>query len=121
MPLVMQLWNIYRSRAIGRWLQENGVDVIVNVRWGDYRTYAACCYGVYQKGTIAIGSHGCIRIKEDRLFFEKGLEQVVNTLVPNCIVVYGSAPEYIFDKYRAMGIEVLQFDSDFSVSRKERA
>ena len=25
MPLVMQLWNIYRSRAIGFWLQLNGI------------------------------------------------------------------------------------------------
>ena len=25
MPLVMQLWNIYRNRAIGCWLQENGI------------------------------------------------------------------------------------------------
>ena len=32
MPLVMQYWNIYRSRAIARWLQDNGVNVITNVR-----------------------------------------------------------------------------------------
>ena len=32
MPLVMQFWNIYRSHAIGRWLQDNGIDVIANVR-----------------------------------------------------------------------------------------
>ncbi len=31
MPLVMQHWNIYRSRAIGYWLQENGVPVIPNI------------------------------------------------------------------------------------------
>ena len=28
MPLIMQYWNIYRSRAIGRWLQDNGVSTI---------------------------------------------------------------------------------------------
>lgn len=32
MSLVMQLWNIYRSHAIGCWLQQNDVRVIVNVR-----------------------------------------------------------------------------------------
>jgi len=121
MPLVMQFWNIYRNRAIGRWLQDNGVNVIVNVRWGDYRTYSVCCYGVPRKGTIAIGSHGCIRIKEDRSFFEKGLGQVVNILSPKTIVVYGSVPDYIFDKYRKMGIDILQFNSDFAVSRREDA
>ena len=55
MPLVMQYWNIYRSRAIGRWLQDNDINVIANVRWGDKRTYTACCYGVPKEGTIAIG------------------------------------------------------------------
>lgn len=39
MPLCMQTWNIYRSRAIGTWLQDNGVDVIVNMRFGDERTF----------------------------------------------------------------------------------
>ena len=38
MPLVMQQWNVYRSRAIAHWLQENGIPVIANVRWGDRRT-----------------------------------------------------------------------------------
>lgn len=31
MPLVMQQWNIYRSRAIGHWLQEQGIPIITNV------------------------------------------------------------------------------------------
>ena len=46
MPLVMQLWNIYRSRAIGCWLQANGIKVIPNIRFGDRRTYRICCDGI---------------------------------------------------------------------------
>lgn len=38
MPLVMQMWNTYRGRSIGFWLQANGIPVIPNVRWGDERT-----------------------------------------------------------------------------------
>lgn len=34
MPLVMQQWNTYRNRAIGCWLQDNGIPTIANVRWG---------------------------------------------------------------------------------------
>ena len=44
MPLVMQQWNIYRSHAIGHWLQENGISVITNVRWSDDRTYDLCSF-----------------------------------------------------------------------------
>ncbi len=119
MPLVMQFWNIYRSRAIGSWLQDNGIPVIVNIRYSDSRTYTASCLGVSRCGTIAIGSHGCIKCKTDREEFIEGLGYVVQAIFPKVIVVYGSAPDYIFDKYRKIGIEILQFDSEFSTSRKE--
>ena len=62
MPLVMQYWNIYRSRAIGHWLQENGIHVIPNIRFGDERTYKVCCAGIPKKSVISIGSHGCIKL-----------------------------------------------------------
>ncbi|MBQ9069028.1 MAG: DUF4417 domain-containing protein [Eggerthellaceae bacterium] len=114
MPLVMQLWNIYRSRAIGFWLQANGVEVIANVRWGDRRTYRICCDGVPKSCTIAVGTVGAVQSAEDRRFFEEGLAIVVRHLAPNVIVVYGSAPEEIFGKYREAGIEIVQFDSENS-------
>lgn len=62
MPLVMQLWNIYRSRAIGFWLQVNGVKVIPNLRFGDKRTYRICCDGIEKYCVIAIGSHGNLKL-----------------------------------------------------------
>lgn len=37
---------------------------------------------------------------------------VAERLQPKVIVVYGSAPEDIFGKYRKAGIEIVQFDSD---------
>lgn len=117
MPLVMQFWNIYRSRAIGKWLQDNGINVIANIRFGDERTYKACCYGVPKNGIISIGTHGCIRIKEDRHYLIEGLDVVVKALQPKIIIVYGSAPDSIFEKYKKMGIEILQFDSDYAISR----
>ena len=99
MPLVMQFWNIYRNRAIGRWLQDNGVKVIPNVRFGDKRTFKGACYGVGIDGTIAIGTHGCLRIKEDKNYLTAGLEYVIKHLKPRVIVVYGAAPAEIFNSY----------------------
>lgn len=118
MPLVMQQWNIYRSRAIGHWLQENGVPVIPNVRFGDERTFETSCTGIQKHGIIAIGSHGCIKLSDDRKYFINGLSYVINKLEPSTLVVYGTAPDKIFLPYKEKGIEVLQFDSDFMKSRK---
>lgn len=112
MPLAMQLWNIYRSRALGFWLQGNGIKIIANVRWGDWRTYRFCCDALAKQCTIAIGSDGAIENTNDRHWFTEGLEAVVRRLRPRNIVVYGSAPADIFDKYRAAGIGIVQFDCD---------
>ena len=119
MPLVMQQWNIYRSRALGRWLQDNGIPAIVNVRWGDERTYDLSCTGVPVNSTIAVGSHGCIKLLRERKYFEQGLDYVVDKLHPKTIVVYGTAPDIIFSKYRKAGIAVLQFDSDYMIAHKK--
>ena len=115
----MQQWNIYRSRAMGHWLQENGLPVITNVRWSDGRTYELCCTGAPTNSTIAIGSHGCIRLLQERKHFIQGLDYVVNRLKPKTIIVYGTAPDAIFSKYKEAGITILQFDSDYMVAHKK--
>ena len=118
MPLVMQQWNIYRGRAIGHWLQENGIRVIPNIRWGDERTYDSACLGIQKNSIISVGSHGCIKLAEERRQFERGLEFVVNKLQPKIMIVYGSTPASVFEKYRNTGIITKQFDSEIDLTRK---
>ncbi len=86
LPLGVQLWNTYRGRAIGHWLARNGIEVIPNVRWGDERSYAFCFDGVQAGKPVAVGTYGCIgapfdrRHREDRLYFRKGLEAMLDRL-----------------------------------------
>ena len=119
MPLIMQMWNTYRSRAIAVWLQNNGVEVIPNVRFGDERTFSFCFDGVEENKTVAVGTHGCIKRKEDKIFFKIGLARMVQRLSPKTIIVYGSAPDSIFKPYKDMGINIIAFESEFSKSRKQ--
>lgn len=119
MPLVMQHWNIYRSRAIAHWLQENGIPVIANIRWGDQRTYDLCCAGVPKHASVAVGSHGCIKLTREREYFADGLEHIIKSLAPKTIIVYGTAPDEIFGKYSNAGITVLQFDSDYMTAHRK--
>lgn len=119
MPLVMQEWNTYRGRALAHWLQYNGIEVIPNVRFNDERTYEFCFDGIECNKTIAVGTHGCIKRIEDREFFEAGLNKAVERLLPKNIVVYGVAPDNIFDKYKKLGINITVFESEFSKSRKQ--
>ena len=119
MPLVMQYWNIYRSHAVAVWLQSEGIPVIPNVRWGDERTYDVCCCGVPKRSAIAIGSHGCIKLLQERELFVRGLEIVIKTLDPKTIVIYGTAPDTVFGKYKDAGIGILRFDSDYMVAHRK--
>ena len=119
MPLVMQERNTYRNRAIGCWLQDNNIPTITNVRWGDKRTFSFCCAGTPKNSIIAIGSHGCIKLLQERPYFINGLEHTVSTLKPKILVVYGTAPDYIFDKYRKQGVKILQFDSTFMQTHRK--
>lgn len=118
MPLVVQAYNTYRGRALGHWLQENGVRVIPNIRFGDERTYDFCCAGITPGETIAIGSYGCIKDREDRRYFKQGLSFVMDTLHPKRLIVYGDAPGDIFLEYRNRGVLIQQFDSEFAKTRK---
>ncbi|MDO4296010.1 MAG: DUF4417 domain-containing protein, partial [bacterium] len=99
MPLVMQEWNTYRNRAIGHWLQLNGIKVIPNVRFSDERSFQFCCDGISKGSTIAVGSHGCIKINIERKYFRCGMNYIVRKLEPKRIIVYGKAPNDIFDNY----------------------
>lgn len=118
MPLVMQQWNTYRGKAIGHWLQKNGIAVIPNVRFSDERSYDFCCTGVERGSTIAIGSHGCIKLKTEREYFRRGIEFASQELRPKTVIVYGTAPNAVFQPMRERGTRILQFDSEFAMSRK---
>jgi len=115
----MQIWNTYRNRALAAWLQSEGIELIPNVRWNDERTYLFCFDGVEKEKTVAIGTHGCIKKKDDKEYFKKGLAQMVKMLSPQNIIVYGAAPDAIFKPYKDMGINIIPFESDFSKSRKQ--
>ena len=119
MPLCMQMWNTYRGRALSVWLQDNGIEIIPNVRFNDKRTYEFCFDGIEKFKTVAVGTHGCIKRKEDIIFFKVGLTQLVQRLSPKTIIVYGSAPVSIFEPYKDMGINIIAFESEFSKSRKQ--
>ena len=119
MPLVMQEWNTYRGRALAFWFEKNGIEVIPNVRFNDERTYRFCFDGIEKGKTVAVGTHGCIKHKNDKLYFEKGLWELTKRLSPKRIIVYGATPDTIFKKYQDTGIEIISFESEFAKTRRQ--
>ncbi|MDO4605646.1 MAG: DUF4417 domain-containing protein [Helcococcus sp.] len=114
MPLAMQIWNIYRSRALGYFLQNNGIKVIPNIRFSDERTFDVTCAGIEKNSTIAVSTHGLMKIKKEKYLFKNGLDYIINKLSPQTLLVYGTTPEDIFSEYEKQGIEVLTYRSKIS-------
>ena len=112
MPLAMQYWNIYRSRAIGTYLQSLGIKVIANLRYGDERTYECCCYGVPHKSIVAIGTNGTVKNVLDRSFLDNGFDYIVDKLEPKTIVIYGSVTKHMSDICDSKCIQIVNFHSE---------
>lgn len=119
MPIVMQKWSTYQGKAIGAWLQNEGIEVIPNVRFADERSYSFCFSGVEKNSTVAVGTHGCIKRRIDRAYFEQGFAEMVKQLTPQTVIVYGAAPDDIFGKYQKAGIRIIQFDSDYAIQHRK--
>lgn len=102
-PLMAQISNIYRSRAIGHYYQYHGANVYPLVRWGDERTYTTCVLpeavsftGVERNSPVVISTYGCIRGKENKYHFKAGLEAMMDDLEPSLVLVHGPMPNSVF-------------------------
>lgn len=95
--------------------------MIPNVRWGDERSYAFCFDGVQTGKPVAVGTHGCIRHREDRRYFRQGLEVMLSRLHPSAVLVYGQAPESLFQPCREAGVPICRFDSDIHAAHCREA
>ena len=72
-PLLVQMANVYRSRAIGHFFQECGNYVIPNVRWGDERSYTTTVFpekfaflGLPRHSIVSIGTYGACKTKDEK-------------------------------------------------------
>ncbi len=94
-------------------------EIIPNVRWNDERTYSFCFNGIEKISTVAVDTHGCIKGRDDREYFKRGLKELINKTQPKNIIVYRAMPENIFGEYKNYDINFINFESKFSKSRKQ--
>lgn len=118
MPLCEQIHNVYRSRLLAHFYQQNGIRVIVNARWGIDLTFDFCFDGLYDNDIVFIGTHGSLKDKKNRLQFTKGLDELVNRIHPRTICVYGFVPDDVFALLKMQGVEIVSYESEFSLTHK---
>lgn len=106
MPLCLQISNTYMNRAVAHYLQQKGIYVIPNVRWGDERSYTTCelpekfaFLGVPKDSIVSIGTYGCVKSRENKHYFREGLAAMLDELTPKVVLVYGAMPMSIFSEF----------------------
>lgn len=117
----LQQANTYMNRAVGFYLQKNGIPVIPNVRWSDESSFAYCFLGISQGTMVAISTHGCIMSEGQRRMFKIGLGAMLEIIRPKTVLVHGHMPDDIFGKYTSQ-VAFHRYASQFErTHRKEGA
>ena len=92
MPLAGQLWNTCRTRWMGRFWQEQGVQVIPTVRWSTRASYRFCFEGIARGQVVATGTPD-LRDAVTRRLFERGLAEMFERLSPTGLILFGRPPK----------------------------
>ena len=97
-PCIQQV-NTYFNRAVGFFLQKQGIPVIPNIRWSDEQSYDFCFLGVPKHTIVSISTHGCLRSKRDKELMRRGTKAMIETLEPTDILVHGYMPDDVFGEF----------------------
>lgn len=89
MPLVMQMWQVYRARWCGAWMLQHGVQVVPTVGWSTKLSWEFAFHGIELFSVVAVSTVGLLRDKEAQGFFNAGFEQMMMKIQPDHVLVYG--------------------------------
>lgn len=106
MPMPMKIWNIYRSRSVGAYYQENGLKVIPTISWAEKDTFEFCFEGIEQGSVVAVSTVGIKQNKEAMQVFKDGMDAMIAKINPRKILVYGGDVDFDYQN-----IEVVKFDN----------
>lgn len=108
-PGALKVWNTYRDRAVGFWMQHHlGMNVIPNVRVEEL-TQDWALDGLPHNSLIAVGARACVKDWEDRKLFCEGLRIACDNLHPSGIIWYGADSYAVSDYPRSLGIPIHMF------------
>ena len=114
MPMAMKVWNIYRSRCLGHYWQQNGIKVVPTISWAEEDTFSFCFDGIPEKSIVAISTIGVKKDEKQLEIWKKGMDAMINRIRPSTILVYGGSVEYDYKN-----IKVIYFDNQVTERMKK--
>lgn len=99
MPLPLQAWNVYRSRALGKLWQAQGLNVIPTLQYSDRRSFGFCFETLPKGGTVATSTVGVKKDKEAQKVWRDGMKEALKVVKPKTLILYGGGfSDYNFGK-----------------------
>lgn len=96
MPLAAQMWSVYRSRLMGKIMQDYGIRVIPSLMWSTPDSFEFCFEGLPKHSVVSVSTVGVMRDKEAQKIWVAGMDEAMRVLDPAHIVAYGKPIEYDF-------------------------
>ena len=86
MPLSMKVYNTFRSRWCGAYLQSKGIKVIPTIAWGEPNTFWFCFDGIDQGSVVAVSTVG---VRKEKALFMQGYNELIRKIKPKAVICYG--------------------------------
>jgi len=89
-PVVVHMWQVYRSRWVGRYLQSLGQLVVPDIDWVDESSFEFNLLGIPDRPRcVAIQLQSRVADKEDIQRRESALRLITERLSPQKVICYG--------------------------------
>lgn len=95
MPLSLKVYNTFRSRWCGAYLQAKGIKVIPTVAWGEPNTFWFCFDGITQGSIVALSTLG---VRKEKALFMQGYNEMIRKVKPKAVICYGEPFEEMHGK-----------------------
>lgn len=86
MPLLLQMYSVFKNRWCGAFWQSQGLNVIPTISWSDERSFSFCFDGIETGSIVSISTHGNRKCKEE---FMLGYNKMLEKIKPCAILCYG--------------------------------
>lgn len=86
MPLSMKVYNTFRSRWCGAYLQSKGIKVIPTIAWGEPNTFWFCFDGIETGSVVAVSTVG---VRKEKALFMQGYNELIRKIKPKAVICYG--------------------------------
>jgi len=83
------LYNTFRSRWVGRYMQEAGIKIIPDINWFDERSFEFCLIGIPCESPAISVQLQTVREKLEIKRAVKGLKMSLEMLKPQSLLIYG--------------------------------